>query len=167
MASTRKGLASSRAARRLLACGQLSLGRKIYLLGNPLLREPRAHQVPIAKVRGNPEHLRQLEEWLRSYRPEELFDDNGAPVPELLELSPRGEPRADLAQDLLGQVLGQLGNDAGLRDGGDRNWLGGMALEDERRVPVEAVTGSTPGSHDVEVGVRDLERDRRRTGETV
>ena len=37
----------------------------------------RAHQVPISNARGNPEHLRLLEEWMRSYRPEELFDDNG------------------------------------------------------------------------------------------
>ena len=48
--------------------------------------------MPIASCQ-NPEHLRQLEEWLRSYRPEELFDDNGAPLPELLELPPRGERR--------------------------------------------------------------------------
>ena len=61
--------------------------------GLPVENTWRAHQVPIASVRGNPEHLRQLEEWLRSYRPEELFDDNGAPLPELLELPPRGERR--------------------------------------------------------------------------
>ena len=39
--------------------------------------------MPIANARENPEHLRLLEEWMRSYRPEELFDDSGAPVPEL------------------------------------------------------------------------------------
>jgi xylulose-5-phosphate/fructose-6-phosphate phosphoketolase len=61
--------------------------------GLPVENTWRAHQVPIANVRGNPEHLRQLEEWLRSYRAEELFDDNGAPVPDLLELPPRGERR--------------------------------------------------------------------------
>ena len=37
----------------------------------------RAHQVPLANVRDNPAHLKQLEEWMRSYRPEELFDENG------------------------------------------------------------------------------------------
>ncbi len=41
----------------------------------------RAHQVPLAAVRENPGHLRQLEAWLRSYRPEELFDAKGAPSP--------------------------------------------------------------------------------------
>ena len=61
--------------------------------GLPVENTWRAHQVPIANVRGNPEHLQQLEEWLRSYRPEELFDNTGAPVPELLELPPRGERR--------------------------------------------------------------------------
>ena len=38
----------------------------------------RAHQVPISNARGNPEHLRLLEEWMRSYRPEELFDEDGS-----------------------------------------------------------------------------------------
>jgi len=45
--------------------------------------------VPITDVRDNPEHLRLLEDWLRSYRPEELFDDTGRLVPELAELPPR------------------------------------------------------------------------------
>ncbi|HZO10206.1 MAG TPA: phosphoketolase family protein, partial [Myxococcota bacterium] len=53
----------------------------------------RAHQVPIADVRGNPEHLRLLEEWLRSYRPEELFDAQGRLVPALRALAPRGPRR--------------------------------------------------------------------------
>jgi len=52
-----------------------------------------AHQVPLAGVRENPEHLAMLEEWLRSYRPEELFDDEGRPVPELDALRPRGALR--------------------------------------------------------------------------
>jgi len=53
----------------------------------------RAHQVPMGEVRSNPEHLRLLEEWMRSYRPEELFDDSGAPVRLLHELPPQGERR--------------------------------------------------------------------------
>jgi xylulose-5-phosphate/fructose-6-phosphate phosphoketolase len=53
----------------------------------------RSHQVPLPGVRDNPSHLRQLVEWLRSYRPEELFDESGAPVPELLERAPRGPRR--------------------------------------------------------------------------
>src|SRR6185437_1486689 len=53
----------------------------------------RSHQVPITDVRTNADHLRLLEEWLRSYGPEELFDDDGRPAPELAELPPRGERR--------------------------------------------------------------------------
>ncbi len=53
----------------------------------------RAHQVPLAEVRTNPGHLQQLEEWLRSYRPEELFDDDGALRAELVSLAPEGERR--------------------------------------------------------------------------
>ncbi len=53
----------------------------------------RSHQVPIADVRSNPDHLRQLEEWMRSYRPEELFDERGCLVPELAALPPSGTRR--------------------------------------------------------------------------
>ncbi|WP_082462432.1 phosphoketolase [Agromyces sp. Leaf222] len=52
-----------------------------------------AHQVPLSEVRENPEHLAMLEAWLRSYRPEELFDGDGRPVAELDALRPRGELR--------------------------------------------------------------------------
>jgi len=53
----------------------------------------RAHQVPVANPRENPEHLRILESWMRSYRPEELFDAKGTFVPELAALAPKGELR--------------------------------------------------------------------------
>jgi xylulose-5-phosphate/fructose-6-phosphate phosphoketolase len=53
----------------------------------------RSHQVPLSAVRTNPEHLAQLEEWMRSYRPEELFDEGGALRPELRALAPSGERR--------------------------------------------------------------------------
>ncbi|MEU8168948.1 phosphoketolase family protein [Micromonospora sp. NPDC049004] len=52
-----------------------------------------AHQVPLSGVRDNPAHLDELEHWLRSYRPEELFDATGAPVDELRTLPPRGDRR--------------------------------------------------------------------------
>src|SRR6516165_8919567 len=48
----------------------------------------RAHQVPMAEVRTNPEHLALLESWMRSYRPEELFDSAGTLMPELARLAP-------------------------------------------------------------------------------
>ena len=53
----------------------------------------RAHQVPITDPKENPEHLKQLEKWLKSYKPEELFDENGRLLPELAELAPKGEYR--------------------------------------------------------------------------
>ena len=53
----------------------------------------RAHQVPLAGVREHPEHLAQLEAWLKSYHPEELFDENGKLRPELKALAPTGARR--------------------------------------------------------------------------
>jgi xylulose-5-phosphate/fructose-6-phosphate phosphoketolase len=53
----------------------------------------RAHQVPLAEIATNPAHLRQLEDWLRSYRPEELFDSNGTLVAELASLPPKSNRR--------------------------------------------------------------------------
>ncbi len=59
--------------------------------GKPIEGTFRAHQVPISMER--PEHLEQLREWLESYHPEELFDENGRLVPQLQELAPTGERR--------------------------------------------------------------------------
>ncbi len=53
----------------------------------------RSHQVPLAGTRTNPAHLRQLEEWMRSYRPDELFDGDGRLRPELAALAPAGPRR--------------------------------------------------------------------------
>jgi xylulose-5-phosphate/fructose-6-phosphate phosphoketolase len=53
----------------------------------------RAHQVPLSGVRENPEHLRLLEQWMRTYHPEELFDEDGRLVPELAALAPGGDQR--------------------------------------------------------------------------
>ncbi|RKN13521.1 phosphoketolase family protein [Micromonospora musae] len=61
--------------------------------GAPVEGTFRAHQVPLSEVRTNPAHLAELERWLRSYRPEELFDTNGAPVAELVALPPGGDRR--------------------------------------------------------------------------
>jgi len=57
--------------------------------GLPVEGTWRAHQVPLSEVRTNPEHLRLLESWMRSYRPEELFDERGRLVPDLAELPPK------------------------------------------------------------------------------
>jgi len=53
----------------------------------------RAHQVPIDNVRNNPKHLRMLEQWMRSYRPEQLFDAMGGPAPDIAAMAPTGERR--------------------------------------------------------------------------
>ena len=53
----------------------------------------RSHQVPLSDVRGNPSHLAQLEAWLRSYRPDELFDADGRPDPKITAIAPVGARR--------------------------------------------------------------------------
>ena len=64
-----------------------------FVDGEPVEGSWRAHQVPLEKVRENPEHLRMLEEWMRSYKAEELFDENGTLIRELQELAPLGVKR--------------------------------------------------------------------------
>jgi xylulose-5-phosphate/fructose-6-phosphate phosphoketolase len=61
--------------------------------GKPAEGSFRSHQVPLAGLATNPEHFAQLDAWLRSYRPEELFTDAGALRPELAALAPKGDRR--------------------------------------------------------------------------
>jgi len=65
----------------------------------------RSHQVPLSNLAGNPEHLRQLEEWMRSYRPEELFDEGGALRAELAALAPHDERRMGSSPHANGGLL--------------------------------------------------------------
>jgi xylulose-5-phosphate/fructose-6-phosphate phosphoketolase len=65
----------------------------------------RSHQVPVTDVRENGDHLRILETWLQSYRPEELFDADGRLVPELAALAPQGERRMSANPHANGGVL--------------------------------------------------------------
>ena len=67
----------------------------------------RAHQVPLAGVRENPEHLAQLEEWMRSYQPEERFDGDARLAAELQELAPEGEKRMGSSPHANGGALVQ------------------------------------------------------------
>ena len=53
----------------------------------------RSHQVPLSDPATHPEHLKLLEDWLRSYRPQEFFDEQGRLKPELAELAPKGDRR--------------------------------------------------------------------------
>jgi len=64
-----------------------------FVDGLPTENSFRSHQVPLAELASKPEHLQLLEEWLRSYKPEELFDENGKLMAELAELAPQGERR--------------------------------------------------------------------------
>jgi xylulose-5-phosphate/fructose-6-phosphate phosphoketolase len=64
-----------------------------YVDGKPVEGTWRAHQVPVTNFEGNPEHLTILEEWMRSYKAEELFDENGRLIAELRELAPKGQRR--------------------------------------------------------------------------
>jgi xylulose-5-phosphate/fructose-6-phosphate phosphoketolase len=61
--------------------------------GVPIEGSFRSHQVPLSDPRNNPEHFKALDAWLRSYKPEELFDEVGRFRPELAELAPRGDRR--------------------------------------------------------------------------
>jgi xylulose-5-phosphate/fructose-6-phosphate phosphoketolase len=61
--------------------------------GHKLVGSWRAHQIPILDVREEPAHLKLLEEWLRSYKPEELFDEKGTLIPELRAMAPEGKWR--------------------------------------------------------------------------
>ncbi|WP_026796084.1 MULTISPECIES: phosphoketolase family protein [Planktothrix] len=65
----------------------------------------RAHQVPMADVTTNPPHLELLENWMRSYKPEELFDENGCLIPELKTLAPKGTKRMSASPHANGGVL--------------------------------------------------------------
>ncbi|MDQ0635867.1 xylulose-5-phosphate/fructose-6-phosphate phosphoketolase [Arthrobacter pascens] len=65
----------------------------------------RSHQVPLAEVRTNGEHLKQLEEWLRSYRPEELFDGGGRLRPDIAEGAPTGDFRMSATPHANGGLL--------------------------------------------------------------
>ncbi len=98
--------------------------------GLPVEGTWRAHQVPLSGVRSNAEHLAQLEAWLRSYRPDELFDAAGAPNPELLGLPPAGIRRMSANPHANGGML-----------------LHDLRLPDFRDYAVQV---ASPGEQDVE-----------------
>jgi xylulose-5-phosphate/fructose-6-phosphate phosphoketolase len=90
----------------------------------------RAHQIPLSDPRKNPQHLEQLDAWMRSYRPEELFDAHGALRAELAALAPTGDRRMSASPHANGGRL--------LRD---------LVMPDYRR---QAVTVPAPGAVDAE-----------------
>jgi xylulose-5-phosphate/fructose-6-phosphate phosphoketolase len=76
-----------------------------FVDGKPVEGTWRAHQVPLDGVRTNPEHLRQLDEWMRSYKPEELFDEKGKFREELAEIAPKGRQRMGMNAHANGGLL--------------------------------------------------------------
>jgi xylulose-5-phosphate/fructose-6-phosphate phosphoketolase len=73
--------------------------------GKPVEGTFRAHQVPVTDFAAKPGHLKILEDWMRSYRPEELFDETGKLIPELAELAPRGARRMGANPHANGGIL--------------------------------------------------------------
>ncbi len=73
--------------------------------GKPVEGTWRAHQVPVADLAQKPEHIKILEDWMKSYRPQELFDNDGALIPELAELAPKGDRRMGANPHANGGIL--------------------------------------------------------------
>ncbi len=117
--------------------------------GRPMEGTFRAHQVPLAKLAENPEHLAALEAWMRSYRPEELFDDNGRVADEITAWRPtardawaptrtRTNSRAAMGEFAIGQGVPRFEDPRLLRGGGkyvDDIVLPGMAFGHVLRSP--------------------------------
>ncbi|MDC6388943.1 phosphoketolase family protein [Maribacter sp. PR1] len=76
-----------------------------FVDGLPVENHFRSHQVPLSDVASNPEHLKQLEDWFKSYGPEALFDEHGRFLPELAELAPKGERRMGANPHANGGIL--------------------------------------------------------------
>ena len=73
--------------------------------GKPVENTWRAHQVPLSQLREKPQHLLQLETWMRSYKPEELFDEKGAFLPAIAEIAPKGRRRMGMNSHANGGLL--------------------------------------------------------------
>jgi xylulose-5-phosphate/fructose-6-phosphate phosphoketolase len=76
-----------------------------FVDGKPVENTWRAHQVPFSELREKPEHMQLLEEWMRSYKPEELFDERGAVRAELADIAPKGRRRMGMNAHSNGGLL--------------------------------------------------------------
>jgi xylulose-5-phosphate/fructose-6-phosphate phosphoketolase len=93
----------------------------------------RSHQVPLSEIHENPAHLQLLEDWLRSYRPEELFDGEGKLLPELKALAPTGDRRMSANPHANGGLLRRELHMPDFRDYGvDVTHPGGFEVENTR-----------------------------------
>ena len=87
-----------------------------FVDGKPVENTWRAHQVPLSELREKPEHLQQLEDWMRSYKPEELFDAKGRLRADLAEIPPKGRLRMGMNAHANGGLLLQPLNLPNFRD---------------------------------------------------
>lgn len=93
----------------------------------------RSHQVPLSGMHNNPDHLEQLVRWMRSYKPEELFDENGTLLPELKALAPTGNRRMSANPHANGGLLRKTLNMPDFRDYAvDVEHRGGTEAENTR-----------------------------------
>jgi len=76
-----------------------------FVDGKPVEGTWRAHQVPFSELREKPEHMRLLEDWMRGYKPEELFDEKGAFRVDLAEIAPKGRRRMGMNAHANGGLL--------------------------------------------------------------
>jgi len=76
-----------------------------FVDGKPVENTWRAHQVPLSEIFEKPEHLKLLEEWMRSYKPEELFDEKGHFRADLAEIAPKGRQRMGMNEHANGGLL--------------------------------------------------------------
>jgi xylulose-5-phosphate/fructose-6-phosphate phosphoketolase len=76
-----------------------------FVDGKPVENTWRAHQVPLSEIYEKPEHLRMLDEWMHSYKPEELFDEKGHLRPDLAEIAPMGNLRMGMNPHANGGLL--------------------------------------------------------------
>ncbi|MFJ2027737.1 phosphoketolase [Streptomyces sp. NPDC087897] len=122
--------------------------------GLPVENTWRSHQVPLSGVRDNPEHLRQLEAWMRSYRPEELFDADGRPTAPVLACVPEGEARLGSTPYANGGLLLRDLPLPDLADHAVRVEKPGAALHEPTKVLgglLESVMAATAGRRDFRV----------------
>ncbi|WP_228995241.1 phosphoketolase [Streptomyces sp. DH8] len=122
--------------------------------GLPVENTWRSHQVPLSGVRDNPDHLRQLEAWLRSYRPQELFDADGRPTEQVLACLPEGEARLGSTPYANGGLLLRDLPLPDLADHAVRVDAPGAALHEPTKVLgglLESVMAATAGRRDFRV----------------
>jgi xylulose-5-phosphate/fructose-6-phosphate phosphoketolase len=105
-----------------------------FVDGKPVEGTWRAHQVPVTNFKGHPEHVKILEEWMRSYKPEELFDEAGKFKSEFAELAPKGERRMGANPHANGGLLLRDLNMPDLRDYAVKISKSGTELAEATRV---------------------------------